>query len=138
MLKHADDIKLHLKTMVEDLAEMNRISGLGFTEQSAERIEENLVCVAEEDAWSYLDLRSADADAGRSAIKSVRGPVLVVVTSAKEPTRPILELVRAYVDDTELRPRGRSVFLLCEGASDFEELHPDLQRIPLWKFVPQR
>jgi hypothetical protein len=63
-------------------------------------------------------------------------PILVAAARAEKIAWPLAKRVRAFIDQPKAE-RKRSLFVLCEGASELAEIADrELSRIAYWSFMP--
>ena len=135
MLRDAAELEMRLSTMVEDLAGMHAVSCLGFEEKNGALVRESYDRIARHSEWSFVDLREASTDEAERRLFEVRSaPIVVAATTATQPARPLVTLVRAYIDRSPA-VKDTSLFVICEGAAEISGVDRELERVPYWSFV---
>jgi hypothetical protein len=146
-LTHPSELHDRLATLLEDVAPLCTVSGLGVEERDPVMLSKNLENLRDV-AWSVVDLRSRPPEDAVRALRFAWGaPVLVPVVRAEAPPQAVLRLVDAMVDrrpEVELEPlkperrtAAQSVVVVVVGADDLAQVPPALREIPYWDFVPQ-
>ena len=77
-----------------------------------------------------------DADAEARIASLITSEVAVAAVEAEKIAGPLAAVVRAFIDQPKSE-RSKSLFLLCEGASELAEVKDrELSRISYWSFLP--
>jgi hypothetical protein len=147
MISYETELEDRVRRLVEDVGPLATVSLLGFEESDRRKADAALAKLSAEQAWCFVDLRSAKPEEAKAAVGDrIQERTLVLATRHDRVSRPILNLVRALVDrsprvelgdDVELeRPKGQSLVLVLEGVSAHEGLPNDLKRIPYEEYLP--
>jgi hypothetical protein len=120
-----------------DIGALHTVSGVGFADADAGRVQKAFETVAQEAHWKFIDLRgTTDAAAQTALTQAPQADTWVVATRPDEPPRPLVELVRAYIDRRpQARSRAESLVVVCDGCDSSEQLSAELLRVPYWDFL---
>ncbi|MEQ8276077.1 MAG: hypothetical protein RMA76_23925 [Deltaproteobacteria bacterium] len=144
MLAYPTELKTRIVQLLEDVGPLALVSGIGFDADDEGLLADNLRAVRE-GGWRFVEL-PAEPDGARLALVGAWREEAVVVLVPDALPRPLIELVRAFIDkrdevdlgDFEKRRRraDQSLVLLVKGASMPEHVPAPLRHVPCWEFLP--
>jgi hypothetical protein len=148
MISYETELEDRVKQLVEDVGPLASVSLLGFVESDRKKADAAIRRLgASEETWCFLDLRAVKPEDTKIALESkISEPLLVLATRHDRLARPIINLVRAFVDKeprVELgdyvaldRPKGQSMVLIVDGAAAHASLPNELRRVPYEEYLP--
>jgi hypothetical protein len=147
MLTHPEEVSDRLGRLLDAVQKLFTVSGLGFLDDRARKVNEALQDASRRDRWALVDLRGLEGEAAIEALRAqIEAPTLVAVIEAEKPALPVVQLASAFVDDKSevdlgnrrpVKRRDRqNLVVVCEGASELRQVPRELQRIAYWDFIP--
>ncbi len=141
----APDLPSFIKSVLVDLTpDLAELVVIGAADASEERVERDIEAVLGEGGFRVFDLRGAADIRGIGALATEVGEaVRVLLINGETATGWLDRLTRAFLDGKDRsafkegfveRPRGRSIVVICYGATEIGDLTPML-REPVVQFI---